>query len=184
MTPSDYIDQACEQIGLPRDLLFARPHKRIDANDRALVLQTARAIAESGKIRFRIREWAKAADMGVSATLIAMPRTGDDKRLERVKKIMLAACNLCGASESDMGSTTRHPKVVEARMLTVVAAREATTASYPEIARVIGRPNHSSTCTMHSRYEELIGTDEGVDLPGKVRAIIEASGVAAVEVAV
>lgn len=53
----------------------------------------------------------------------------------------------------------RHQLVVLARALCVHAARESTNMSYPEIARALGRPNHSSVITAHQRIKQQLGED-------------------------
>jgi chromosomal replication initiator protein len=42
-------------------------------------------------------------------------------------------------------------------------ARRCTSASYPEIARAIGRPNHSTVITAHQRLTEQLSRNEMVD---------------------
>jgi chromosomal replication initiator protein len=43
--------------------------------------------------------------------------------------------------------------VVLARAVSTALARRLTSASYPEIARAIGRPNHSTVITAHRRLD-------------------------------
>lgn len=52
---------------------------------------------------------------------------------------------------SDMAGKGRHPRVVLARSIVVHIARRLTTLSFPEIARAMNRPNHSSVITAHNR---------------------------------
>ncbi|MBX3390442.1 MAG: ATP-binding protein [Phycisphaeraceae bacterium] len=52
---------------------------------------------------------------------------------------------------SDMAGKGRHPRVVLARSIIVHLARRLTTLSFPEIARAMNRPNHSSVITAHNR---------------------------------
>ncbi|MBX3381567.1 MAG: ATP-binding protein [Phycisphaeraceae bacterium] len=52
---------------------------------------------------------------------------------------------------SDMAGKGRHPRVVLARSIVVHLARRLTTLSFPEIARAMNRPNHSSVITAHNR---------------------------------
>lgn len=51
----------------------------------------------------------------------------------------------------DMAGKGRHPRVVLARSIVVHIARRLTTLSFPEIARAMNRPNHSSVITAHNR---------------------------------
>ncbi|MBS0188656.1 MAG: ATP-binding protein, partial [Planctomycetes bacterium] len=52
---------------------------------------------------------------------------------------------------ADMAGRGRHPRVVLARSIVVHIARRLTTLSFPEIARAMNRPNHSSVITAHNR---------------------------------
>jgi len=63
-------------------------------------------------------------------------------------------CETFGVSVEDCASTTRHKRVVLAREVTIVLAREFTLLSFPEIARKMSRPNHSTVITAHQRYEK------------------------------
>ena len=63
-------------------------------------------------------------------------------------------CETFGVTIEDCAGTTRHKRVTLARELTVVLAREFTTLSFPEIARKMGRPNHSTVITAKQRYEK------------------------------
>jgi hypothetical protein len=63
-------------------------------------------------------------------------------------------CETFGVSVEDCASTTRHKRVVLAREVTIVLAREFTLLSFPEIARKMSRPNHSTVITAYQRYEK------------------------------
>ena len=63
-------------------------------------------------------------------------------------------CDNLGVTIEDCAGTTRHKRVTLARELTVVLAREFTTLSFPEIARKMGRPNHSTVICAKQRYEK------------------------------
>lgn len=69
---------------------------------------------------------------------------------------------------SDMAGKGRHPRVVLARSIIVHLARRLTTLSFPEIARAMNRPNHSSVITAHNRLllqlKERVPTDAGGEL--------------------
>ena len=69
----------------------------------------------------------------------------------------------------DMAGKGRHKRVVLARAIVVHLARRLTTLSYPEIARAMGRPNHSSVITAHNRLIEQMKPDAAADAaPGTV----------------
>jgi chromosomal replication initiator protein len=57
---------------------------------------------------------------------------------------------------ADMAGNGRHRRVVLARSVVVHLARRLTTLSFPEIARAMGRPNHSSVITAHNRILGLM----------------------------
>jgi chromosomal replication initiation ATPase DnaA len=53
-------------------------------------------------------------------------------------------------------SNSRTARIVAARQMIVVIARQLTPLSFPEIAKAMGRPNHSSVFTMHSRWARRV----------------------------
>lgn len=63
-------------------------------------------------------------------------------------------CENLGVTIEDCAGPTRHERVTLARELTTVLCREFTTLSYPEIARSMGKPNHSTVITAKQRYEK------------------------------
>jgi chromosomal replication initiator protein len=73
--------------------------------------------------------------------------------------IIPTACELCRMPIEDVLGRTRHARVVETRNLAVYAARLMTTASFPEIARALCRPNHSTFVTAHGRILRHIEGD-------------------------
>lgn len=66
-----------------------------------------------------------------------------------------------GVDVDEITSNRRTPRVVSARAVMVCALREFTTRSYPEIAKLMGRPNHSSSITSHQRLIWLLTLDFG-----------------------
>lgn len=66
----------------------------------------------------------------------------------------------------EMAGTGRHRRVVLARSIVVYLARRLTTLSFPEIAKAMGRPNHSSVITAHNRLIGLLKVAESVDAGG------------------
>lgn len=59
----------------------------------------------------------------------------------------------------------RHKRVVLAREVTAHLCRQLTTLSYPEIARAMGRSNHSTIITAHKRFEKMLAGSQGVLAP-------------------
>lgn len=68
--------------------------------------------------------------------------------------IVARVCRLVRVDQSEIGGSGRHKAVVLARVLIVAAARRATILSFPDIARAMGRPNHSTAVTEWNRYRE------------------------------
>lgn len=63
---------------------------------------------------------------------------------------------------SDLMSSSRHKRVVLARSIAAYLARRLTTQSFPEIAKALGRPNHSTIVTACQRVERQIQRSERV----------------------
>ena len=75
----------------------------------------------------------------------------DTRRAVRMEEIVRTVCFELSVSSGELGASGRHPRVVLARALCTALARRLTDQSYPEIARAIGRPNHSTVITAHQR---------------------------------
>lgn len=80
----------------------------------------------------------------------------------RVQTVIDSVCQYLGVGSVDFGGRGRHRKVVLARALVALISRQLTTASYPEIAQAMNRPNHSSIITAVRRIERQIADDERV----------------------
>ncbi len=78
----------------------------------------------------------------------------------RAEEIIGQTCLALGVERSELGASTRHKRVVLARALITHLCRELTTMSFPEIARVLGRPNHSTVITAHQRLARQIESGE------------------------
>ncbi len=76
----------------------------------------------------------------------------------RLAEIVDAVCSVVGVTHDDILGTSRHQRIVVARGLVVHVARAVTSHSYPEIARAIGRSNHSTAITACQRTEKQIAT--------------------------
>jgi chromosomal replication initiator protein len=62
-------------------------------------------------------------------------------------------CRGLNVDLSDFMGKGRHQRVVLARSLCSYICRRLTTLSFPEIARAMGRTNHSTVITAHRRVE-------------------------------
>ena len=90
---------------------------------------------------------------------------GQVQPLPSIEIIMHAACETCRVGQRDLASPCRHPKVVLARAIITRVARHLTLMSYPEIARAIGRPNHSTVITADQRLKQRL--QHGVGHPAR-----------------
>jgi chromosomal replication initiator protein len=68
-------------------------------------------------------------------------------------------CLALAVEKRDFEGTGRHKRVVLARELVSYLARELTTQSYPEIARAMGRDNHSTIIAAQRRLKGLLETN-------------------------
>lgn len=85
-------------------------------------------------------------------------------RAVRVEDIRREVCAELEVSEDEVSSRGRHARVVVARAVIAHLSRRLTTLSYPEIARAMHRPNHSTIITACQRLSGQLSRDEAVDL--------------------
>lgn len=76
------------------------------------------------------------------------------RRPIHAQTVIAEVCRALRVDLTDFQGKGRHKRVVLARGLTVVLARQLTAHSYPEIARAMNRPNHSTVVTAFQRLEE------------------------------
>jgi chromosomal replication initiator protein len=74
----------------------------------------------------------------------------------RLASIVEAVCAQLGVDRAEVMSASRHRRIVLARGLISHLARELTTHSFPEIARALGRRNHSTILTAGRRLQEQL----------------------------
>jgi len=98
-----------------------------------------------------------------------------------IDHIIQATCDVLGVSLKDLGGNSRHERVVAARMVIALLAREMTVLSFPSIARCIGKEAHSTCINARNRLERLLRDDaeilegtKAADLIKSVRAKISA----------
>lgn len=72
-------------------------------------------------------------------------------------------CRSLRVDQSDLMSKGRHTRVVLARALVTYLSRRLTTMSYPEIARSINRPNHSTVITAFNRITAQMAASQMVE---------------------
>jgi len=78
------------------------------------------------------------------------------RRPVRVDHIVDHVSEAMGVEVSEVMGQSRHRRVVLARSMAAYLCRDLTNLSFPEIARAMGRPNHSSVVTAHRRMEKAI----------------------------
>ncbi len=71
-------------------------------------------------------------------------------RYDQIRDIV---CTQLDVETAELGKSGRHQRVVLARAMITLLCRELTTMSYPEIARALGKKNHSTVITAHRRIE-------------------------------
>lgn len=101
------------------------------------------------------------------ASVVGRGRHGGARRPLTPAQVVTSICDRLGVTHAELAGRGRHHRVVLARAMSTAVARRLTSASYPEIARAIGRPNHSTVITAHQRMTELIGRDEHVEDRGQ-----------------
>lgn len=96
---------------------------------------------------------------------------GASRRPLRPDAIIDHVCKTLRVEMNEITGRGRHPRVVLARSASTWLCRALTTQSFPEIARALGRPNHSTVVTAHQRIirqaEAGLALDlgRGVDVP-------------------
>lgn len=96
--------------------------------------------------------------LGMDADAITSAR----RRSVSVQLIASEVCAELGVEEGELQGSGRHRRVVLARSLTAYLCRRLTNKSFPEIARAMGRPSHSTIVTACKRIEGQIGSMERV----------------------
>ncbi|HYE63622.1 MAG TPA: DnaA/Hda family protein [Phycisphaerales bacterium] len=76
--------------------------------------------------------------------------------------IIAEVCRALNVELNDFMGKGRHPRVVLARSVTSFVCRKLTTLSFPEIARAMGRGNHSTVITAHRRVERDIAKKDPI----------------------
>ncbi len=78
-------------------------------------------------------------------------------------EITEAVCDSLGVSKTEVLGNGRHKRVVLARSMVALLARRMTTRSFPEIAKDLRRPSHSSVVTACKRLGAQIERNEHAD---------------------
>lgn len=96
----------------------------------------------------------------------------------RLDLITDAVCETLGVGFDDLIGVERRRRVVLAREVVSYLARRLTTLSFPEIARGIGRPTHTTIIAANERFRRRLESDppETIDLGGEVLTLAELVG--------
>lgn len=170
-TATDYITDASRFNGTNIRALFVDKTSG-DIHRRKQVLVYAKMLAAEDGMVFTPAEWSKATGMivrGQRKQTVLGPA-----KLAEMGEVIEVVCSLIGVDRAMLAGKSRHPDIVRARRLCAKAARATTVLSWPEIARAIGRPNHSTVVTACQRMDALIAggdTDLAADLEKVLRAI-------------
>lgn len=82
----------------------------------------------------------------------------------RMHTIVAQTCAALAVDAADLAGRTRHKRVVLARAIITYIARALTTQSFPDIARALGRPAHSTVITAYQRFTRQLQADEPLAL--------------------
>lgn len=99
------------------------------------------------------------------------PTSATVRRPVAVETIAAEVCRYLRVDVSELLGRGRHKRVVLARAMSTYLARTMTTRSYPEIARALGRPNHSTVITAYNRLMGQFQRDERVDIASEFDGI-------------
>ncbi len=101
----------------------------------------------------------------VERALSALGRASTPIRAVRFDHIRDAVCSTLEVEHKDLGASGRHKRVVMARAIITVLCKQMTTLSYPEIARKLGKTNHSTVITAHQRIAKQMNEAVELGLP-------------------
>ena len=114
---------------------------------------------------------------GKEIGLVLARRLFEDERLRpqipvRISTVVDVVCEQLGVARADLMSRSRHRRVVLGRALVAYLGRDMTTHSYPEIARELGRPYHSSVHTAEQRFKKQLEANDPIEA-GDGKAAVE-----------
>jgi chromosomal replication initiator protein len=129
---------------------------QIDAMRRVL----PELLAEDGRVGLTLVRKA----LGLDGPTTGGNVTRTNARLKKpisVELVISEVCrHLCVDLHAFMGKG-RHKRVVLARSMVASLSRRLTTMSFPEIARIMGRTNHSTVITAQKRIDTQMATESG-----------------------
>ncbi len=114
------------------------------------------AITSVDLVRRSMSAGSPVIDPGIVRTALAHADSKPITQPIRLHAILHACCTRIGVAEQDVLGKGRHKRIVLARSLAAHLSRELTTHSFPEIARALGRANHSTVIAASQRVERQI----------------------------
>lgn len=107
-----------------------------------------------------------AGPVGMIAVDHALKARGESTPRKPVPVRLIAerCCATLRVDADDLFGRSRHRRVVLARSMAAFLARDLTTQSYPEIARELNRPNHSTIVTAVARVAKQLERDERCEI--------------------
>ncbi len=101
--------------------------------------------------------------------LLGLAAPSRPTRPVRFQTILQTVCEALGVEPADVRGKSRHRRIVLARSLAAYLARQLTTMSFPELARALGKGNHSTIITASRRIENQIAARQALNLSGDLR---------------
>ncbi|CAN5754147.1 hypothetical protein BH11PLA1_BH11PLA1_08170 [soil metagenome] len=137
---------------------------RLVASHRLMpAFETSAHHAADGFIAGRVGVMAARAALGhAGSTPVPAPGPAQARAVQ-MAAIIERVCTTLDVVAAELASKGRHVRVVLARAVCTLLARRLTSMSYPEIARSLGRPNHSTVITAHRRLDRQIALNVQID---------------------
>ena len=92
----------------------------------------------------------------MASRALGMSANGALHRPVRIDQIVQTVCDHLAVDRGQVMARSRHSRIVLARSIIIHLARQLTTLSYPELARALSRPNHSTIVTAAQRIQQQI----------------------------
>lgn len=183
------------RIGLVRLIAARRGVSLDDASVRAIAGARRASVREVEGAVLRVEAMARlmghepSAGIPPGAVARALSEDGASgggvRKPLRMAHLLAVVCERLGVEQSDVLGRGRHKRVVLARSVAALLARDLTTHSYPEIARALGRDNHSTVVTACQRLRRAIADNEscgcGPGLDGPVESLVQSLKAEAVQ---
>lgn len=95
---------------------------------------------------------------------LGMANHATSHRPVRIDLIVQTVCEHLAVEKQQVMARSRHSRIVLARSIIIHLARQLTTLSYPELARALSRPNHSTIVTAAQRIQQQISSRLSIGL--------------------